>query len=196
MMSFKLKEDKPCRNCGTMLHVRDCKHLTCEAGNGRCLDCDNDRKQYDYIDSPNHEAHSSDRCRLEQTVRMLLDMTRERDAWKAKTREAVREYMSKDPDLRTRELSDLNGVLEAELDLAKTRLEIAKTQFIGIVQWLRERNREQMLDCQCCAGAADALEEMLLETRPWNKPFQVGFLAATQTPEGVKVPGVKPKEKK
>jgi hypothetical protein len=30
--------------------------------------------------------------------------------------------MEKDPDLRAREISDLNGVIEAEHDLTKTRL--------------------------------------------------------------------------
>ena len=67
-MSFKLKEDKRCHNCGTMLYLRDCKHLSCEGGSGRCLDCDNDRAQYDYLDSPNHEKHSHDRCRWGQAV--------------------------------------------------------------------------------------------------------------------------------
>jgi len=67
-VSFKLKEDKRCHNCGTMLYLRDCKHLSCEGGSGRCLDCDNDRAQYDYLDSPNHEKHSHDRCRWGQAV--------------------------------------------------------------------------------------------------------------------------------
>jgi len=72
----------------------------------------------------NKERHTFERCLTIQ----LFNMTEERDAWKAKTRDAIREYMTNDPDLRARELSDLNGVLEAELDLAKTRLEIAKEQ--------------------------------------------------------------------
>jgi hypothetical protein len=127
-MAFKLKEDKPCRNCGTMLHVRDCKHLTCEAGSGRCLSCNNDRAFYDYLDSPNHEEHDVDRCRWAEAVWKLAEMIAERDAWKARTREYVREYMCKDPDLRAREIADENGVLEAELDLATTRLEMAKEE--------------------------------------------------------------------
>jgi hypothetical protein len=43
-------------------------------------------------------------------------------AWKAKTRENVREFMTEHPDLRIRHLSDMTGVLEAELDLLSTKL--------------------------------------------------------------------------
>jgi hypothetical protein len=42
-------------------------------------------------------------------------------AWKAKTRESVRAFLTEHPDLRIRQLSDENGVLEAQLDLANTK---------------------------------------------------------------------------
>jgi hypothetical protein len=93
----------------------------------KCKICETKVQVVDDWDTPfemNKERHTFERCLTIQ----LFNMTEERDAWKAKTRDAIREYMTNDPDLRARELSDLNGVLEAELDLAKTRLEIAKEQ--------------------------------------------------------------------
>lgn len=65
----------------------------------------------------------------------------ERDAWKSRTRDYVREYMTNNPDLRMRELSDQNGVLEAERDLARTKLLRADergVEFVSIANTMRD----------------------------------------------------------
>lgn len=71
--------------------------------------------------SDGHPLHTHERC-SDVLVVKLAEVERERDAWKAQTRDHIRQYMEKDPDLRARELSDTNGVLEAQLDLLKTQL--------------------------------------------------------------------------
>lgn len=57
-----------------------------------------------------------------QKALQLEEARVECEAWKAKTREDVRKFLTEHPDLRIRQLSDQNGVLEAQLDLAKTKL--------------------------------------------------------------------------
>ena len=90
---------------------------------------------------------------------------RERDAWKAQTREHIREYMTKDPDMRCREMSDLNGVLEAELDLAKTRL-IAERARGAALQADNERMRAA-LEAVCWRGNIDEEPDDFNEAHAW-----------------------------
>jgi hypothetical protein len=50
LRDVRLVQDKPCPNCGTMLYKTDAYP----------------NFRYDYLDSPNSEAHNFDRCRWEQ----------------------------------------------------------------------------------------------------------------------------------
>lgn len=60
---------------------------------------------------------------LDEVIEQRDDLGRERDAWKARSREHVRTFLTEHPDLKIREILDLNGVLEAERDLARSKLE-------------------------------------------------------------------------
>jgi sugar phosphate isomerase/epimerase len=75
------------------------------------------------------------------------ELDTERDAWKAQTREHIRQYMEKDPDLRCRKLSDLNGVIEAEHDLTKTELAAERARSAAL-QAAVERMREALEEAE------------------------------------------------
>ena len=80
----------------------------------------------EYLDAAMRNGMTTERARLKLATK-LVELGEERDAWKARTREYVREYMEQDPDLRARELSDLNGVIEAKRATVKSASHRATT---------------------------------------------------------------------
>jgi len=56
---MRIVEDKPCDSCGTMLHKIS------------FIDLSTDERRFDYLDSPNHEEHTRDRCRWAQAESKL-----------------------------------------------------------------------------------------------------------------------------
>lgn len=55
----------------------------------------------EYLDAAMRNGMTTERARLKLATK-LVELGEERDAWKARTREYVREYMEQDPDLRAR----------------------------------------------------------------------------------------------
>jgi hypothetical protein len=85
--------------------------------------------------------HATCRNEINRLIDGLHDVTIERDAWKASTREHIREYLSKDPDLRARQISDPKEgalfVIEAEHDLTKTKLARTQANLLEALEALR-----------------------------------------------------------
>ena len=93
---------------------------------GVCSLCNGDRNLLQVVPRATRDALNEEliEARAEASMwHIKYDASEEeRAAWKAKTRESVRDFLTEHPDLRIRQLSDMTGVLEAELDLLSTKL--------------------------------------------------------------------------